>query len=232
MVAASFQQQIDAMTSRQWITAGIITILFMMGSLPFNDTAFAQGFPNNQITIVEIGGITLRIPTKYFLGTKPKEREVSGAYIRALSPRMDPMQEDNKEEFLYAKGFGRTVGIEIADLKTRTSLSFRLETSKKLGAPYETRADQYGMHVYIPVELASAHKGALRQELYVAEDQGTLSSFIACRRDGDVPYPTCRQKFLHRQFLIDVTFNKHRLPEWRTIQLKVKALIDPFSENL
>ena len=143
---------------------------------------------------------------------------------------MDPMQEDNKNEFLYAKGFGRTVGITIADAKTRTSLPFRLEASRRLGAPYEQRADQYGAQVYIPAESATAHKGILRQELYLAEDQGTLSSFITCRRDGDVPYPTCYQQFLHRQFLVGVTFNKLRLPEWRTIQQEVKGLIDRFSD--
>lgn len=87
------------------------------------------------------------------------------------------------------------------------------------------------MHVYIPVESATANKGTLRQELYLAEDQGVLSSFITCRRDGDVPYPTCRQKFLHRQFLIEVTFNKLRLSEWRAIQQEVKALVDRLSDG-
>jgi hypothetical protein len=219
------------MTSRQWITAGIVAILLLTGSLPFSDMAFAQGFQNDQITIVEIGGNTLRVPTKYFLGTNPRAREVPGIYIKALSPNMDPMQENNKNEFLYAKGFGRTVGIGIGDSKTQTSLLFRLEVSRKLGAPYEQRADQYGMHVYIPVESAAANKGTLRQELYLAEDQGVLSSFITCRRDGDVPYPTCLQKFLHRQFLIEVIFNKLRLSEWRAIQQEVKALIDRFSDG-
>lgn len=219
------------MTSREWITAGIIAILLMIGSLPFSDTAFAQGFQNDQITIVEIGGNTLRVPTKYFLGTNPKAREVPGIYIKALSPKMGPMQENNKDEFLHAKGFGRTVGIGIGDSKTRTSLPFRLEAMRKLGSPYEQGPDQYGMHTFVLVELATALKGTLRQELYSAEDQGTLTSYIRCVRDGDVPYPTCRLEFLYRQFLVDVSFNKHRLPEWRAIQQEVKGLIDRFSEN-
>jgi hypothetical protein len=219
------------MTSNQWITAWIIAILLMIGSLPFSDTAFAQGFQNDQITIVEIGGNTLRVPTKYFLGTNPRAREVPGIFIKALSPSMGPMQENNKDEFLYAKGLGRTVGIGIGDSKTRTSLPFRLEASRKFGVPYEQRPDQYGMHVYIPAESATANKGTLRQELYSAEDQGTLRSYIRCRRDGDVPYPTCSHEFLYRQFLVDVILNKHRLPEWRAIQQEVKDLIDRFSDG-
>jgi len=216
-----------AMTSCQWITAGIIAVLLMFGS----ETAFAQGFPNNQITDVEIGGNTLRVPTKYFLGTNPRAREVPGIYIRALSPNMDPMQESNKDEFLYAKGFGRTVGIAIADSKTRTSLPFRLEVMRKLGAPYEQRPDQYGMRTYMPVESQTAHKGTLRQELHSVEDHGTLTSYVRCARDGDVPYPTCRLEFLYRQFLVDVSFNKLRLHEWGAIQQQVKGLIDRFSDG-
>ena len=120
------------MTSNQWITAGIIAILLMIGSLPFSDTAFAQGFQNDQITIVEIGGNTLRVPTKYFLGTNPRAREVPGIFIKALSPSMDPMQENNKDEFLYAKGLGRTVGIGIGRFEDANVASIQVGSVEKV----------------------------------------------------------------------------------------------------
>lgn len=203
-------------------------ILSTYASAEVGRVAFAQESRNGPIFVVEIGGNTLRVPEKYFLGTKPKSRETPGIYIRALMPDMDPMREDNKEQFLYAKGFGRTVGVAIGDAKSRTSLQFRLEATRKSGAPYAQREDQYGLHVYMPVEPETASKGTFRQELYVAEDHAKLSVFIACY--SSVPSPGCRQEFLYRDFLIDVSFNKRHLPEWRAIKKEVIDLIDRFSQ--
>jgi hypothetical protein len=208
----------------------ILLGLWTYASHEVGRAAFAQDSANGSSVLVDIGGSTLRVPEKYFLGTKPSTREAQGIYISALMPNMDPMREDNKNEFLYRRGFGRTVGIAINDSKRQTSLLFRLGATRKLGAPYVQHEDQYGLHVYIPAESETANKGTLRQELYVAEDSATISTFIACAREGIVPSPTCIEEFVYRDFLVQLAFNKLRLSDWYTIEQEAKSLVDRFLE--
>lgn len=80
----------------------------------------------------------------------------------------------------------------------------------------------------MPAELGIVNKGAKRDELYVEQNERGFTSFITCDIDGLYPAPGCDHTFGYRGLLMQISYRKVFLPEWRMIEQKVKDLLDSF----
>lgn len=69
--------------------------------------AYAQTPRNEETIAVRLGGHQFEIPAGYFLTVRPVRPETDSILITALMPDMEPMRDNNKEEFLYERGFGK-----------------------------------------------------------------------------------------------------------------------------
>jgi hypothetical protein len=131
------------------------------------------------------------------------------------------------EEFLEGR-LSRAVSILGTDKNHITTLDVRLHAMEKIGAPYEHGPNKYDLELHTPAELGIINKGRRRDEIYVDRDNQTLAGFITCNVDRSVPSPGCSHEFLYRNLLMRVTYRKPFLPQWRSIEHRVKELLDSF----
>jgi hypothetical protein len=193
------------------------------------ETAFAQEPSDGPILTFELAGSAFKIPRNYFLPGPPREGKVEDLLVHALMPSMQPMREDNKNEFLYPnpKGHGKTVNILIKDAQRTTDIEFRLNVEKKNAGPYDSKPSLYGLQVLLPTDMGPDDRRR-RMELYIAGADGRAVSFVGCYRDYTVPYPVCADTFSYQHLLIQADYGKGYLPEWRTIEHEIISLIDQF----
>jgi hypothetical protein len=194
--------------------------------------ATAQDLRNGPLITVTIGGDELRIPRNYFLPGRPSGPRPDAVLLNALFPSMAPMREDNMDEFTKVRSFGRrTISILIHDARNTTSLGFRLNVSKKTGAPYIQTDSIFGLERYEPKDFGVVNPGQSRPEIYVHTDKGILVGFMRCDVDGSVPFPRCDHQLTHRNLLLNINFGKFALSKWGEIERSVKNLLDGFLER-
>ena len=187
----------------------------------------AEGLSSQHLITVRIAGDEFRIPRGYFYPLPPKDENRDSLLIHGLLPALSPVWGHEKEEFeAFPEGtLSGAVIILAMDAKRTTTLEFRFDATKRLGGPYEQQAAEYELELYMP-KLVS--KGWQHDEVYVDRNGGKLAGFITCDIDGKYPSPGCAHNFRYRGLLMQVTYRKPFLPRWRSIEQKIKDLLDSF----
>ena len=90
----------------------------------------------------------------------------------------------------------------------------------------------YALYPVLPTNVGSVHDVLEAQGV-----DGNLSTLITCNPDG-LQYPTpfspsCTQVFMHAQLnaLVQVTYRKEYLPEWKKIQANTSELLSSFAQE-
>jgi hypothetical protein len=209
-----------------WLVAALISSFGIAAA-----AASAQGLSGQRLITVHIAGDEFRIPRGYFYPFPPREENPGGLLIHAFLPALSAVWGHEKEEFdVFPEGrLSRAVIILGMDANHTTTLEFRLHVHKDdIGAPYDQQPSRYGLEVHTPAQLGIINKGRERDEIYVDRGEGALAGFITCNLDGRVPAPGCTHNFLYRNRLMQITYRKPYLPQWRSIEQKVKDLLDSF----
>jgi hypothetical protein len=230
-VVRSAGQLLNHLMLPAWLLLMLSAIAIGVCSAWAQDAAIARDLHDGRLITVRIAGNELRIPRRYFLTRVSQAEQQETILIRAVVPGMDPMREDNKDEFLRARGYGRTVSILIHDARHTTTIEFRLNTTKDLGVPYELEGDTFGLEAYQPKDPQHTNKNRSRPEIYVDKKAGELRGYIECDREGRVPSPICSHVFVYRNMLLTIDYSKRFLPIWSSVEWSVEELIHRFSQE-
>lgn len=216
--------QTGARIARRLLTAVAMVLLTQSVS-----KGVEQDARNGPLIPVQFAGNSFKIPRFYFLPQNvPRGQRSQAILIHALWPDMSPMREDNKQRYEHVNGHGDVLIILALDQSQTTTLEFQLNSRQNSAAPFTLQDDRYGLQFFLPKDFHASEGGEGRQEIYVDKTDAGLQSFIRCSVDGSVPEPGCTAKFSYKGVLLDVTYGKYFLPQWREIEQGVKALFDSF----
>jgi hypothetical protein len=84
------------------------------------------------------------------------------------------------------------------------------------------------LQFFLPTDFRNSEGAVRRPAIYVDKTEAGIQSFIGCSVDGSVPEPGCTATFNYKGMLLDVTYGKYFLPQWREIEQATKALFDSF----
>jgi hypothetical protein len=207
----------------------IFALVLLMEAAPRVAKSLQQEARNGPLISVQFATNNFRIPRFYFSPQDvPGSTSPQTMLIHALWPDMSPMREDNKQRYAHVNGHGDVLIILVLDQSQATTLEFQLNSRQKLAAPFARQDDIYGLQFFLPTDFHASEGGEGRQAIYVDKTDAGLRSFIRCSVDGSVPEPGCTAKFNYKGMLLDVTYGKYFLPQWREIEQATKALFDSF----
>jgi hypothetical protein len=191
---------------------------------------------------IKIGSDDFGVPKNYLDSWKDE----SGFLAIALLPDFSPMTEENHAEFGKTYGDANHRIYILTELeKNSTSLdhvyknarsatlnyvNFALAAknpSKVVTNPYVGKGVKYGLFYEEPFITTGR---TLTKELYTEKENGKIISFIECTQEKDEAVQTqgCNQYFVYKNYLINMSYRKYYLSEWRDLQKKSIKLIESF----
>ena len=183
----------------------------------------APSAPTTERDIVHtrIGGRDFYVPKNYFrhpqIGCGVEE---TGMLLRVLLPDLKPFSEETKEEFEAQRGFGLLMNILLSRLSGLPTLDEVAELWVK-DAPIEP-----------PSEATHGLSHAVHNhgdDIFLWRIEGRVVHMIRCSPILPGRGSGCRQLFRLREHRLQLTYGRHHLPAWRSIQSSAEGLIESFT---
>jgi hypothetical protein len=173
--------------------------------------------------VTRIHGVPLAIPRNHFI-YPPSGKDENDALIQALLPDMAGATPENRQEFWSIGGGQRRklmmllAAIEMVDLRGY------MRTYAPGAEPTRDRPMVHGLH-----HVESYATRRLVDVFYELAD-GEPTFVIQCDGVGAVPYPGCSTLIRFEGIPVQIRFDRRHLPEWRSVELKVRALLQSFKD--
>lgn len=215
--------------------AGFVGLSWSSDSALRSHPGFA-GFSTTDTTVIrfELGGHRYAVPANYLdLPPVGRTKTHDATLIRTLWPSLEGRTKENYDRF-RVKDHGQIVSILLTTydrfpVTAAEGVRIMLNIKKKGSAPLEARAPVDGLERLVPV---GGYTMIGRYEILVERRDSEITSFLACRPHGAVPYPSCSHWFaLNDEIQAKVTYGKPYFPEWRQIRERVTALLAGFEAD-
>ena len=183
-----------------------------------------------QTSIVEIGERIFEIPTVYIQTNLEGKRKQDGVNLLYVYPDFTSRADfENKQEYEKAWNDRRLGSMSIQIAKKFPTPSQMIENNRKFGQEIKFENIEHGLERHSSPKRDG--KYAIEpDDTYLEKDEnGTIISFLRCSKDGQKKFPGCRHKFVDKDMLYNISYNKEKfLPSWREHKEKAIEFIDSF----
>lgn len=181
---------------------------------------------DGELIHVRLSGQDFYIPANYFDSPTDPGLDQRDVLLVALLPTLEGRTKENWNEFMRVPGGGRRVRMLIsADANAKRMLDSAWQTLAKLSGPYAATGVVYGLHR----QSSDKPLSKMDREIYSPDPDPAQSGFIVCSGDRDYPYPGCSHRFIVGAVMVQATYAKTHLPDWRSIQKSITAWLTGLS---
>lgn len=179
---------------------------------------------------IQIGKRKFEIPAVYIrndLRDQIKQDAVNLIYVLPdFTPRTSFPDKASYDKAFKENRFSQLI---IQDATEKLSISEIIENRKKNEMLTKYSGEQYGLKKYVDYD-SPKHPDIDFDDTYIEFDtNGNTTSFISCKPENKVPYPTCKHYFSENDIFYTITYNKNSyLASWQDLRRKAVSFLTNF----
>lgn len=227
MIAKSDTMRAERSTPpmRRWSSGAVVIAVLLVPTVPPRAEAPSEPACKADCVQVLVNGLHLSIPRAY-LGSPPKgDGSDHDIFLSALLPDLVPATRTNRlavPSSVWGEGWGPTLNLLIEEPRAAT---FHTILKAHLGRDALTGS----YPIWDGLETASSEDPHQQNDGFFSRERGELNFVMTCTKNGTASFPACVEFFFYRNALVQLTFGRHRIADWRLIRNDAIAFIDRFT---
>ncbi|MBG0812335.1 hypothetical protein IY145_23600 [Methylosinus sp. H3A] len=228
MIATSNKTNAEraAPTVRRW-SSGLIarSIALLVATVPAHAEAPSEPACKADCVQALVNGLHLSIPRVYFASPPKGDGTNHDIFLSALLPDLAPATRKNRlavPSAVWGEGWGPTLNMLIEEPRAAT---FHTILKAHLGRDVLTGS----YPIWDGLETASSEDPHQQNDGFFLREDDKLNFIMTCTINGTVNFPACVEFFFYRNALVQLTFGRHRISDWRSIRDSAIAFIDRFT---
>lgn len=210
------------------LSQGVVKMAYAEQPLSNGYKAPQARMPDTPFQRLRLGETEFSLPTGYVDYYSRKPGPLDDFVLRTVWPDMSPhwpiyqVPRDLKSD-------EAPIGILVSLASSTTSVEFRTNVAKNHSQiPAEPL---YGLNHRITPETPPRNDWLIQtSDVYYSSGRPDMpATLIRCDFKSDfIAYPHCEQDIVYRDFLLQISFPKALVPQWRTVDEKILALFSSF----
>lgn len=210
---------------RRWRSGAIVIAVLLVPTVPPRAEAPSEPACKSDCVHVAVNGLHLSIPRAYFAYPPKEDGSEQGIFLKALLPDLVPATRSNQlavPSEVWGQGWGPMLNLLIEEPRAAT---FHTILKAHLGRDALTGS----YPIWDGLETASSEDPHQQNDGFFLRERGELNFVMTCTKHGTASFPACVEFFFYRNALVQLTFGRPRIADWRLIRNNAIAFIDRFT---